>query len=291
MKYTDFIISKEIIDITIKKNEEYLNNNQVHWCNHSSTQPSSANYNDSIYQSIYTIRYFPAYYAEYCMLSHCFYMYITSREVKSLNFISLGCGAATDYYALKDNLHDITFNYKGLDFTRWNDSLFPDKGNNFSHIKKSISEVNSYDINDIDAIIFPKSISNLDIDNALTNLANLLSSTSKKSYYVLTSRENYRYPTSYEKFHNKMIENGFSILTIFQPKDDIIEPQTHMTTWYYTGDNFYEASNNFNVKAIQCSIKTFKPKKQCEDCKVIYHPITKINNDMMGFNFFIYRKD
>ncbi|MEY0880796.1 hypothetical protein AB7194_11145 [Providencia stuartii] len=291
METTDFIISKESIDETLEKNENYLSQHTAKWCDHYSTQPSSTDYSDPIYQSIYTMRYFPAYYAEYCMLSHCFYMYILEKKVTHLNFISLGCGAATDYYAIKDNFRNITFNYKGLDINKWDDTLFPERDDNFLRIQKSILNVDLNDLSNVDAIIFPKSVSNLDIDNALVNLADLLNKSGRSSYYILTSRENYYYPMSYRKFHNRMIDNGFSLSTICELKDEIDEPQTYETTWYFIGGSFYEASNNFMTRTISCATKVFTPKQECENCMVVYNPISKIDTNKMGFNFFIYKKD
>lgn len=290
MENTDFIVNKETINETLKKNKDFLTQNTEKWCAHHATQPSATDYSDPIYQSIYTMRYFPAYYTEYCMLSCCFYLYILKNKVKHLNFISLGCGAATDYYALKDNFKNITFNYKGLDINKWDDALFPNRNDNFLRIQKSIQDINSNDLNDIDAIIFPKSISNLDIDNALINLADLLSNNSKNSYFILISKENHFFHNSYEKFHKKMIKNGFSLSTICELEDEIIEPQTYQTTWYFIGNTFYKASDNFKVEAISCTIQESNPKEECNDCKVVYHPITKIDTDKMGFNFFMYTK-
>ncbi|HBC8684536.1 TPA: hypothetical protein KE554_001713 [Proteus mirabilis] len=288
MENTDFIVNKETIDETLKKNKDFLTQNTEKWCAHHATQPSATDYSDPIYQSIYTMRYFPAYYTEYCMLSCCFCLYILKNNVKHLNFISLGCGAATDYYALKDNLINITFNYKGLDINNWNDTLFPNKDNNFSRIKKSILDIDSSDLNGIDAIIFPKSISNLDIGNALINLADLLKSSSHNLLYILTSRENFRYENSYNKFHNRMIENGYTLSTIFEPKP--LNSQSYNTTWCFSSNTFYDASNNFRTEAIFCATKAFNPKEECYDCRVVYSPITMIDNEKMGFNFFMYTK-
>ncbi|AVA40463.1 hypothetical protein C3Z14_10725 [Proteus mirabilis] len=291
MKNTDFIVNKETINETLKKNEEFLIQNTEKWCAHHATQPSATDYSDPIYQSIYTMRYFPAYYTEYCMLSCCFCLYILKNKVKHLNFISLGCGAATDYYALKDNLINITFNYKGLDINNWDDTLFPNKDNNFSRIQKSILDIDSSDLNDIDAIIFPKSISNLDIDNALVNLADLLNKSGRSSYYILISRENYYYSMSYNKFHNRMIDNGFSLSTICNLKDEVDKTQTYTTTWYFIGESFYEASNNFMTRTISCATKAVSTKQECENCMVVYNPISKIDTNKMGFNFFMYTKE
>ncbi|SUC40131.1 Uncharacterised protein [Proteus mirabilis] len=96
---------------------------------------------------------------------------------------------------------------------------------------------------------------------------------------------------SYNKFHSRMIDNGFSLSTICNLKDEVDKTQTYTTTWYFIGESFYEASNNFMTRTISCATKAASTKQECENCMVVYNPISKIDTNKMGFNFFMYTKE
>jgi len=186
------------------------------WCNISSLEPEGDNYKKRSYQKLYTLRYFPAYYLEYCILADALRRRL-GENCPRVKIASFGCGICPDYFALRDNLAGIPFEYVGYDRCEWStQGLIPDaKEKNFSFEFFTTSDFELGDLDDIDVFVFPKSIGDIDANGGLEHLAEVIASTQKERVFFLNSyvsngtqnlSANSRY---FKKIHDALTKNGF----------------------------------------------------------------------------------
>lgn len=89
-------VNKEFIAATIKNIYESSGcdiENELSCCSYSDVSLNS-NYNDFFRQKLYVLKYFPAYYFEYCILVNELKERIKKADV---SVVSLGCGAMLDF--------------------------------------------------------------------------------------------------------------------------------------------------------------------------------------------------
>lgn len=125
------------------------------------------NYTDAAQQSLYLLRYAPAYTVEYRL---AFDKIFSGNRIATgdVNILSVGCGAAIDkasvFFAMNNTTNHFraALRYYGVDLIDWNYDIFPEKRSNFIH--KGIESVFTSDIPScIDIVIFPKSLPEIDI--------------------------------------------------------------------------------------------------------------------------------
>ncbi|WP_134929252.1 hypothetical protein [Pseudomonas protegens] len=189
------------------------------WCKIARYEPSGNHYMSKMFQGLYALRYFPAYYLEYCILADLLREKVES-DYEYLNIYSFGCGLAPDYYAFRDNLRDIAFDYHGYDHFSWStQKLMPLPDVNFSFTNDTILNLKVSDIEDVDVFVFPKSIGDIAASdvNAMSEIAKLIASTSKERIFFLnsfvSSGNGYKISSDVRFFkyvHDALIESGFS---------------------------------------------------------------------------------
>lgn len=125
-------------------------------------------YNNPQIQLLYLLRYFYAYSYEYYLAFKGMLALVNGEIEKDSNVLSIGCGAAFDYWALKravnyDNSvgHEEVFNYTGVDEVSWLHPCSKEGKDSLNICKKDFISWLSvtptlFSISDI--IIFPKSI-------------------------------------------------------------------------------------------------------------------------------------
>ncbi|MDF9616424.1 hypothetical protein P5705_02095 [Pseudomonas entomophila] len=162
--------------------------NKDKWCTISQVGPEGNAYKKKMYQKLYTLRFFPAYYLEYCLLASELKQRLPT-DCKSIQVASFGCGICPDYYALRDNLGDVEFDYYGFDNCQWSTQrLIPENEDDnliFHHLNtKALKRV---DLEEIDVFVFPKSISDIAASGGLERLAKSISATENDRIFFLNS--------------------------------------------------------------------------------------------------------
>jgi len=155
------------------------------WCNLQNFDLNTISYQDELNQEYYLLKYFPAYFTEYY---HALEKFFKDYKKNSLKVISIGCGAGIDFYALKfliesKNL-DIEYDYTCIDIIDW--SYKPNENNfNFNHA--DINDVEDSIFDDVDLIVFPKILTELDT-KTIEHIISLLDiSNLKDELYFLNS--------------------------------------------------------------------------------------------------------
>lgn len=261
--------------------------NRSTWCEISGTSPEGHNYKRWSYQKLYTLRYFPAYYLEYCVLAEELNDRLKNHQQK-ITVASFGCGICADYFALQDNLEGIAFDYVGYDIFKWTQKkLIPrTTGPNFSFNHFTTDSFKNGDLDDIDVFFFPKSIGDIQAGGGLEHLANVISSTTKKRIFFLnsyvsngseTKSENAGY---FQLIHDKLTSAGF------KTSDDV-----GGSRWLGDefGDGLKKVCSDFNYPEeyfISCSQQGKFPR--CSSCGVVKRPV--MTNRFMDFNLLEYSR-
>lgn len=291
-----YIINTDLIKETILKNRISLEKKLL--CEHSDCSPSKADYSNKTFQSIYTIKYFPAYYFEYCVLSNRLNQYLKKKKIKKINIISLGSGSCADYYALNNNLVDIEhYTYTGIDLNDWDRDLFPiiDK-KNFIFKKISALEIKNFD--DYQVIFFPKSISNIfgeDINSETEKNINTFINDLIKS-----NRDEIIFCISYEHYYAK--EHFIYLSKILNSKGYYIADSRNSKnnagqSWYigdkcynddygvYTYQNLNELNNFFYYENIGCNNLMCNKR---DSCYIMRGSLKK--NRLIQYNYFVFKR-
>jgi hypothetical protein len=257
------------------------------WCRAADFDPTNNFYKKKIYQKIYALRYLPAYYFEYCVLANELYKRIDDEYI-SLNVASFGCGLAPDYYALRDNLGDIHFNYLGYDSVEWStQALMPTTHDNFKFVFKSIRNIEDDELNGIDVYIFPKSIGDIESSGVgvIDKLATLIASSPQKRLFFLNSfvsndNKISQHLNIFKKIDKALLSAGFKT-------DDDINKTYHRGNSY--GMALTTINSNFvypNERFIECEYEGNK--FDCQNCNVIKRPI--LTNKYMDYQILEYNR-
>ncbi|MBP6079740.1 MAG: hypothetical protein KA732_00515 [Providencia sp.] len=287
-------IDKEKLEYVIEKNQEFIQNEKLCACN---IAPSIADYSNPLYQAVYVIKYFSAYYFEYCFLANTFYLFLNKIGKRDVNIISLGSGPCPDYYAFMDNLNGINFSYTGVDCNVWNRELFPDViDTNFSSVIDSAENIEGLDFYDV--ISFPKSITNIfgvelndEAKRKIREFVNKLVLSGKNEIIIFISYEFYNAIGHFIYMSEVLNSKKYEII------DSIDSINKSGQYWYlgrrcysdiyncYINEDLYSINNDFifsNTKCddLSCAIKI--------SCKIL-HSSLKTNSLMFG-NFFVFKR-
>lgn len=164
-------------------------NSREDLCKISRSEHTLEFYKQHAYQELYALRFLPAYYFEYCVLAEKLYGRVR-QNYSHLNIASFGCGLSPDYYALRDNLHKVTFSYTGFDAVQWSSQKhMPAVGSNHQFVFKSVQNITAHELSNIDVFVFPKSIGDIrnSGENVIEALAQKIASTKKDKIFFLNS--------------------------------------------------------------------------------------------------------
>ena len=258
------------------------------WCNIANIGPEGDNYRKKSYQKLYILRYFPAYYLEYCILAEALRRRLGS-DCSGVKIASLGCGICSDYFALRDNLTGIPFQYVGYDRCEWStQNLIPEvKESNFSFEFFTTHDFELGDLNDIDVFVFPKSIGDIEADGGLGHLTKVIASTKKNRIFFLNSyvsngteikSANAGY---FKRIHDALVTEGFNT-----------EDEVDSTTWKGAtfGDGLRKICWDFcypNEYLVECKDKGST--EQCSSCGVVKRPV--MTNKFMEYQFLEYIRE
>lgn len=261
-------------------------------CKISKTEHTLEFYKKPAYQELYALRFIPAYYFEYCVLADKLYSRV-KRDYTHLNIASFGCGLSPDYYALKDNLREIKFNYSGFDAVEWrSQNHMPKVESNHQFIFKCVQNIRVQELHDMDVFVFPKSIGDIrdSGDDVIETLAQKIASTPKRRIFFLNSyvTHSFNKPIDVKDFsaiHSALTKAGFNC------DDD------HSITFFeHDGINI---DKNIGLRKINNEF-VYPPNKEvtcgefdstdeiCAECIVPKSPI--FTNQFMSFQILEYTK-
>lgn len=155
------------------------------WCNLQNFDLHTTSYEEEINQEYYLLKYFPAYFTEYY---HAIDKFFQDYKKSLLKVISIGCGAGIDFYALQLYIAtkglNIEYDYTCIDIIDW--SYKPNESN-FNFIHADINNIEYSIFDDVDLIVFPKILTELNT-NSIEHIVSLLDiSNLKDELYFLNS--------------------------------------------------------------------------------------------------------
>lgn len=258
-------------------------------CQFSSIRPSFGAYNNALYQKIYTYRFFRAYFLEYKLLTGLFYNdYLLPNDIKEIKVLSLGCGVGVDYYAMTEVFEGIAFTYTGIDINSWDVPFLPNKASNYVFECKSVSDLEQKDLNGINTLCIPKSLSNWFDRVVLKNLVDKISQNNITTLYILFSSENNSAGKYYKKFESILTNAGYSYKTSYQNSNELFywyEPTRFWLNNKREISSLYYLDSIYNDQHVECTSVS----NDCENCEVTMSP--PYTNSLMGFNYFVYQKN
>ncbi|EHV5557759.1 hypothetical protein VXI18_004099 [Vibrio parahaemolyticus] len=277
--------TKEFLNDKVRQvYDDFIAANQ--WCSLNGTELSVNSYADITYQQKYIIKYFSAYFCEYYEM---YYKFFTDFEGDHVNILSIGCGAGIDCYALNRVLIDkgvrVDINYIGLDCVDW--SYRP--AFDWAIFKKGcISSLGASDVQYVDLVVFPKSLTELSNEHRC-DFANLLAKSNEQQnvYFINT------YVTDYPAENTRVngVKQFRTISTILQQNS--LTPSTDPSRYYYKirHDEWLGHSYDFftipdevvpNVSRLKSQCTNNGSQSNCSSCSIDFYPILKAN--YLAFN-------
>jgi len=198
-------------------------------------------YSNEFIQQYYLLRFYPAYLAEYYLM----YSEILEEEKydNSINILSIGSGCGLDYSAMKlairDNGYPNDIYYQGIDKYQWNYIESRDvKFRNICADIKNIDNLKEICKKDIDIIIFPKSIGEINgySFNKLINLLVEYENYNEKLIILSSERQSF---LNHDRNRLKQLNDRFI---------EYYDLENNLTIYYRT----------YNVRGINNLIKEFK---------------------------------
>lgn len=245
------------------------------WCNLQNFDLHTTSYEEEINQEYYLLKYFPAYFTEYY---HAIDKFFQDYKKSSLKVISIGCGAGIDFYALQLYIAtkglNIEYDYTCIDIIDW--SYKPNESN-FNFIHADINNIEYSIFDDVDLIVFPKILTELNT-NTIEHIVSLLNiSNLKDELYFLNSYitddshaqqingvEQFKKICHYLKNNRFQIDNNVKCNTYTYFKehqgiravyDFFVYPQEILDIFSKLEKNCNYAQNN--TKCNQCNIGTY----------------------------------
>ncbi|MBT9520903.1 MAG: hypothetical protein IV101_08390 [Dechloromonas sp.] len=260
-------------------------------CQVSKSELTVEFYKKHVYQELYALRYVPAYYFEYCVLVDELKKRI-GKNFGFLNIKSFGCGLSQDYYALRDNLPDNSFEYIGFDSVKWSSQKYmPPTGNNHKFIFKNVGNLVKEDIDNTDVFIFPKSIG--DIKNGgieiINNISKLISNSKNDRIFFLNSfitrgRNSPLDLAAFKIIHKSLLAAGF------KTKDNVDKTfykHDGITTGKSIGLRAINSGFLYPDKRIGCE-ELDESDNECRSCPVPMSPI--FTNGYMAYQIMEYSR-
>ncbi|WP_252090849.1 hypothetical protein [Pseudomonas sp. MWU13-3659] len=284
MKY-----DSQFVDRVLERFHKSFNRSAHRWCEFSHDGLRAQAYRSTIYQKLYVLRYFPAYYLEYCILASLLKRRL-GDAYSSVQIASFGCGVCPDFHALKANLEGLDFDYIGYDSCQWSTrkliALEESDSLGFQHVHiKSLTPV---DLDEVDVFIFPKSISDLGQTGGLEHLAETIAATEKHRVFFLNSfvyGGGDRDDSDLRRFdiiHAALERKGFITL------DD--RETTHIgRKGMGRGRSLRAITHDYaypQAHFITCARKGSKA--ECQGCNVVKYPV--VTNNFMGFQLLEYNR-
>lgn len=279
------MLTKEFLNDKVEQvYNDFITENQ--WCSLNGAVLSVNSYADTTYQQKYIIKYFAAYFCEYYEMYDLFFADFTGDHV---NILSIGCGSGIDCYALDRVLIDkgisIDINYIGLDCVDWN--YRPEFG--WATFKNGcISSLEASDLQCVDLIVFPKSLTELSYEHRC-DFANLLAKSNKQQnvYFINT------YVTDYpaEPTHVDGLKQFGTISKILQQNS--LTPSTDPSVYFYKikhnewigySYDFFTIPDKVvpNVSNLKSRCTNKGRQSDCSSCSIDFYPILKAN--YLAFN-------
>nr|VVV03974.1 hypothetical protein AW0309160_01357 [Aliivibrio wodanis] len=263
------------------------------WCSLNGTELSVNYYTDITYQQKYIIKYFSAYFCEYYEMYEKFFK---DFDGDSVNILSIGCGSGIDCYALNrvliDNNLDITVSYVGLDYVDW--SYRPTF--NWATFKQGcISSLAASDLNNVNLLVFPKSLTELSYEQRC-DFAALLANNNKEKHLYFINTYVTNYPVEYT--HVDGIEQFVTISRILEK--DSLKPQTNPYQYFYKtkynewlGRSYRFFSIPDKVVPIVSKLQSLCVNKgnqsECATCEINFYPVLKAN--YLAFNLVKFERE
>ncbi|UYP83239.1 hypothetical protein jpw_03335 [Pseudomonas asiatica] len=255
------------------------------WCAIAGLGPEGDTYRKRAYQKLYVLRYFPAYYLEYCILAEALRRRLGS-DCQGIKVASFGCGICTDYFALKDNLNGIPFEYDGYDRCEWStQELIPklnDSDFSFNFFNTDNFELG--DLDDVDVFVFPKSIGDIEAGGDLEHLSEVIASTKKNRVFFLNSYVSNGTDVKsvnagyFNRVHGALVAKGFKT-----------EDKVGSTTW--NGERFGDGLRKIcwdffypSEYLVKCADQGSMEK--CSSCGVVKLPV--MTNKFMEYQILEY---
>ncbi|RGD74562.1 hypothetical protein [Anaerofustis stercorihominis] len=149
-------------------------------------------YNNKYIQQLYLLRYSFSYAFEYLTMFHNIFKInekLGYNIDNNLNVTSFGCGSYIDYWSLisviNDNNVKFCVKYIGIDLVDWEYKIEQRENDKIIYVQDNITNyIKSNDI-DSDIYIFPKSISEISIEDFCQNIKNC--SVEKDVFHILIS--------------------------------------------------------------------------------------------------------
>lgn len=257
------------------------------WCEINESGLYADSYMVLVNQQKYILKYYAAYFCEYYELYNDFFKRFDGNKV---NIISIGCGPGIDCDALnrviKDNSIDIEVKYFGIDLVDW--AYKPEyDGCIFEH--KEIDQLTVSDISDVDLIVFPKSLTEINAIS-LVRFATLIAENcnSTKLFFLNTyvtdaPNDSNRVDgvNQFQMVCNVLIRYGFTT-------------NDNTNGWSYMKDTYCWLGHYFNFFKIPDDVRPFVENlksncekidddfDKCRQCNIGFIPVMKSN--YMAFN-------
>ncbi len=260
---------------------------QENWCDIKHFQFSNGfyreyaddDYNKLYMEQYYVLKYFPLYFDEY---KHAYEMFFNSYSKSTLKVLSIGVGSGVDYLALKEVMRernlDTSLDYVGIDRINWKyrDANIIFVNTDILHLKKTYFQ-------DVDLIVFPKSLIELDEERLNHISSYVISAASKEIHFLNTYVKKGDHVSGLNEFnmiHQNLIQTGHKFLD-----DDAYRSYTFNNASKIEYPIYY----NSWKKPLEFYCHGRCGENQSNQCNIVQYPMMNKNN--MAFNVLKYTKE
>lgn len=167
-------------------------------------------------------------------------------------------------------------------------SLFSQIKQNYRFQCKSVSDLEQKDLNGINKLFIPKSLSNWFNSGVSKNLVDKICQNNITTLYILFSSENYLSKKHYKEFEDLLISAAYSYEKSYKNDKEL---------FYWVGSNSWKNPDNgrsfcalfhldyiYKIESLKCASYL----ANCNNCEITMAlPYT---NSLMNFNYFVYKK-
>lgn len=150
-------------------------------------------YTNRAVQLFYCLKYHFGYACEYELMYKNVLKELKDKD--AISVLSIGCGNGIDLWALQKSLErtktNVKINYYGVDKIEWCNKVKGRDNDNVNYVQCNVSELKDRlpELDNIDILIFPKSISEL-TNSDLTHIVNFLDLCTNEVYILASYRAN-----------------------------------------------------------------------------------------------------